>query len=76
MSFQLTRQQLRQTSTAATADFLEEQFEDDDEVWSGDGGDIVIGDESDFDEDDATQYVRIGTVAEYVQSLRDLVEAR
>jgi hypothetical protein len=76
MGFQLTRQQPKQTSTAATADFLEETFDGGDEVWRGDSGDIVISDQTDFDEDDATQYVLIGTVASYVQELRELVAAR
>lgn len=76
MGFQLTQHQLQQTSMVATVDFLEANFADDDEVWRGDSGDIVIGDAADFDEDDAAQYVLIGTVAKYVQELRDLIEAR
>ena len=75
MGFQLTRHQLSQTTNEATANFLEDQFDADDEVWAGDGGDIVIGSASDFDEDDAPQYRLIGTVASYVQELRDMVEA-
>ena len=45
-------------------------FDADATVWRGDDGSFVIGDGSDFDEDEATIYVEAGTLGEYA-TVRD-----
>lgn len=53
-----------------------ESFDADTEVWEGDARDLLIGDGSELDEDDAAQYRLIGTCGELAQEYRDLMQAR
>jgi hypothetical protein len=41
------------------------QFDENETVWRGDDGSYCIGEFSEFDEDEQTQYVEAGTVGEY-----------
>lgn len=73
MGLHLTRQELKQSNTRGLIILLEEQSADD-EVWRGDAGDFYIGNASDLEED-GPAYTLIGSVADYITELRDLVAA-
>ena len=72
--FSITSNEARK-STKAQMVALFEQFDADTEVWEGDARDLLIGDVSELDADDAVQYRLIGTCGELAQQYRDLVEA-
>ena len=72
--FGITQREISKTSKAAMAAMFE-NFDDDTQVWEGDARDLLIGDESELDEDDAAQYRLIGTCGELAQQYRDLVAA-
>ena len=72
--FGITSTDIRKAGTAKMVELFE-QFDSDTEVWEGDARDLLVGDESELDEDDAAQYRLIGTCGELAQQYRDLAEA-
>lgn len=61
----LSRHDLRKHTTSQLRDLLEAQGHDT-EVWRGDAGDLLIGDDVEGNEDVDGEYVLLGTVAEYL----------
>jgi hypothetical protein len=72
--FSITQNDIRKAGKAGMAELLS-GFDADTEVWEGDARDLLIGDSSDMDDDDAAQYRLIGTCGELAQQYRDLIEA-
>lgn len=66
----LSRHDLRNHTTSQLRDLLEAQGADT-EVWRGDAGDLLIGDDVENNEDVDGGYVLIGTVAEYLADTSD-----
>ena len=70
----ITSNDIRKAGTTKMVELFE-GFDADTEVWEGDARDLLIGEASSMDEDDAVQYRMIGTCGELAQQYRDLVEA-
>jgi hypothetical protein len=62
-------QDIRKSTPAQLAELFE-SFDADTEVWEGDARDLLIGDASEFDEDDAAQYRLLGTCGELAAQYR------
>lgn len=65
---------LRKHTRTQLLALLEQQGETD-EVWTGNAGDLLIGDATTLDADEVEEYTMVGTVAEYCEDLRTQTEA-